>query len=56
MKNTETELDRLVRLWETRKPMSTTDLAKLFGVSRHKIQNIERRGIEKIKMVLECSK
>lgn len=56
VKLTEPQLDRLVRLWEMRKPMTQTEIANLFGVSRHKIQTIERRAIQKIKEAMETAK
>ena len=34
-------------------PMSHADIAKVFGVSRSKIQHIERNAMEKIKEALE---
>jgi DNA-directed RNA polymerase sigma subunit (sigma70/sigma32) len=34
-------------------PMSHADIAKVFGVSRSKIQYIERNAMEKIKEALE---
>lgn len=35
-------------------PMSHADIAKVFGVSRSKIQHIERNAMNKIKEALEA--